>query len=371
MKIVILKQNLKEALGLVERGIKDDLNFPILKNVLLKADTQLNLITTNLEIGITHQAPAKIIEGGALAVPFIPLFNIINSADSERIQLIEEKGALMVKTDNYDAKIQGLPSNDYPIIPSVKNTEENIKIKTSVWLEAVEQIISAAHISELKPELSGILFDFQVGVLKLVATDSFRLAEKTILSNSFSTNLKKGVRAIIPLSTIQESVKAAGTEEEILFCFDSNQVSIQTSKTTIISRLIDGEYPDYQPIIPKEINCEVILEKEKLLTAVKLASTFSGKTSDVRLRVEKDKKVLEVYSVYQSLGENTYLIPIKKQKGEGFEPVSFNWRYILDGVRPIQTKQISLGVVNDAKPATLRPFEDDSLLYIVMPTKNS
>src|SRR3989344_4537808 len=113
MKVIILKQNLKDALSVVERGVKDDQNLPILKNVLIKADSQLKLITTNLEVGITNQTGAKITESGGVAVPFLPLFNIINTADSERIQLITEKNNLIIKTDNYEAKIQSLQDSDF------------------------------------------------------------------------------------------------------------------------------------------------------------------------------------------------------------------------------------------------------------------
>lgn len=370
MKLVILKQNLKDSLGIVERGVKDDANLPILKNVLLKADTQLKLVTTNLELGITNTTPAKILESGSITIPFGPLANIIGTTDSERIQLNVDKNILTIKTDNYEATIQGISEENFPIIPKVENVKELFSIQASVFKESINQIISAAHISDLKPELSGILFDFQIGILKLVATDSYRLAEKTINSSQFTTTIKKGVKAIIPLTTIYEALKAFSDTETIEIYLDPHQILFQSKNTSIISRLIDGEYPDYEPIIPKEVTCEILLEREKLLTAIKLASNFTSKTSDIRIRSEKGQKTINVYSANQALGENTYVIPVKKVKGDGFDNISFNWRYILDGVRSINTKQLRIGITDDTKPAVMKPNEDDSLLYIVMPTKS-
>lgn len=369
MKIVILKQNLKNALSVSERGVKDDLNLPILKNILLKADSTLNLATTNLEIGIKNQTPAKILESGSITVPFSPFFNIISNTDSERIQLETDKNTLIIKTDNYTANLQGTPEEDFPIIPKPENKEEYFEISAVSLSEAIGQVSFACQVSDIKPEISGVLFNFQTGVIKLAATDSFRLAERTILNTEFKTNYKKGVKAIIPLITIQEVLKAFSQEDQVRIFIDSHQISFQTEKTQIISRLIDGEYPDYNQIIPKETKCEVLMEKEKFLSAIKLSSNFTGKGSDIRIKMEG--KTIEVYSLNQNLGENRYLIPVKKIKGEGFEEISFNWRYLFDGVRANPEKQIRLGLVSDSKPAIIKPQESDTLFYIVMPTKSS
>ncbi len=370
MKLIILKQNLKDALSAVERGVIENNNLPILKNVLIKADTRVSLSTTNLEIGVRCTTAGKITENGSITVPFHPLYNIVSVSDSERIALTTEKNNLIVKTDNYEAKIQGIDENEFPIIPKVENAEHGIMIDASELKRALSEVVSSAQTNEIKPELSGVLFDFQVTMLKLVATDSFRLAEKTLFNTNFKTTIERGLRAIVPLRTIQEVLRIFSDDQKLKIAFDTNQVLFESENISLISRLIDGQYPDYQAIIPKNSETEIIAERTNLITALKLVSNFSGRTSDVKFKATADAKALEVYSNNQYLGENNYLIPIKK-KGEGFEAVSFNWRYLLDALRPIEAKQIMIGINGDTKPAVIKPLDDETLLYIVMPAKSA
>ena len=131
---------------------------------------------------------------------------------------------------------------------------------------------------------------------------------------------------------------------------DSNQVFLKNDDTELISRLIDGEYPDYEQIIPKEFESEITLSNAHFVNALKLVSNFSGRINDVKIRLKNGKKNLEVYSASQYLGENNYLIPIKA-KGQDFEEVKFNWRYLLDGLKIAGSENIFFGVNGDSKPA--------------------
>ncbi len=354
----------------VERAVTENNNLPILKNVLLKVDSKVTISATNLELGVTHTTAGKVTENGSITVPFGTLYSIINNSDSERINLSAENNTLTVKTDNYEAKIQGTTSEEFPIIPKIEDRAHSIEINSETLREAVNEIISAVQISELKPELNGVLFDFQVGVLKLVATDGFRLAEKTLLSNAFRTNITKGVRVIIPLKTIQEVVRVFPKNTDISICIDSHQIFFGTEHLELISRLINGTYPDYAQIVPKSVEHELTVEKNNLITGIKLVSSFSGKTSDIKMRLKKDSKALEIYANNQYIGENNYLIPVKKKKEGGFDEIAFNWRYLMDGVKPMASEQVTIGVTNGTKPAIIRPAGDDSLFYIVMPIQS-
>jgi len=366
MKIIILKENLKTALSSVERGVTENNNLPILKNVLLKADKSFVVSATNLEIGVTYNAAAKINEVGSITVPFGPLYSIIQNSDSERINLIAEGNTLIVKTDNYEARMQGVSAEEFPIIPSIENKNEFLAIDADTFKDAITQVMGSAQVSELKPELSGILFDFQVSILKLVATDSYRLAEKTLLNNDFKTTIAKGVKTIIPLRTIAEVMRIFPLDKEINIYIDAHQILFTNGTISLISRLIDGNYPDYAAIIPQRIETELVMEKENLVSALKLVAGFAGKASDVKLRAKSEAKVLEVYSSNQYVGENNYLIPVKRT-GEGFGEIAFNGRYLSDGVRALQGTSISFGVSSPNKPAILKTAGDTSFFYIVMP----
>jgi DNA polymerase-3 subunit beta len=151
---------------------------------------------------------------------------------------------------------------------------------------------------------------------------------------------------------------------------DQNQILFRNEETELISRLIDGEYPDYEQIIPKSVDSEVVVNKEQFMNAVKLASNFSGQTNDIKIKINAGKKVLEVYSANQYLGENNYLIPIKL-KGDEFEEVSFNWHYFLDGLKVISQENLIFGVNKNNKPSMIKPTEDSSYFYILMPIKTA
>jgi DNA polymerase-3 subunit beta len=367
MKLIILRSNLKEALISVERAIVDNVNLPILKNILISADTRVTIQATNLEMGVVYQTNAKINEPGNLAVPFGPLFNIIQNSTSERIVFETEANTLTVKTDNYEAKIQGLAAEEFPIIPKVNDDSHGIEMSGEVFKTAMAHILGAAATNDLKPELNSVLLDFQSGALKCVATDGFRLAEKTFAQNAFGSTANDPIKALIPLKTVQEVVRVFPDDEQLNIAFDEHQVVFKTKNINLISRLIDGNYPDYSAIIPKQITNELTFDRNELANAIKLVSNFSGKTSDVRLRVSKNDTALEVFASSQLVGENAYQVAIKKKKGEKIGEIIFNWRYLLDGIRSLPSSGVVLGINSETKPVMIKPADDDSVFYIVMP----
>ncbi len=367
MKLIILRSNLKEGLSALERAVVDNANLPILKNVVLKADTRLTLQATNLEIGIVYQTNAKINEPGGLTVPFAPLHSIIQNSTSERISLETTGNTLNVKTDNYEAKIQGLAIEEFPIIPKLDDEARSIEINAEVFKNAMIQISGAAATNDLKPELNSVLVDFHSGALKCAATDGFRLAEKNFAHNTFGAASPDPIKALIPLKTIQEVIRIFPADEQLAISFDDHQVLFAAKDHTLISRLIDGSYPDYAAIIPKQVSTELTFDRDQLGAAIKLVSNFSGRASDVKLRLAADGKQLEIFASSQLVGENAYQVPIKKQKGEGVKEIVFNWRYLLDGIRALPGSSITLGLTGEGKPVILRPTDDDSVFYIAMP----
>lgn len=371
MKLIILRSNLKEALSAVERSISENNNLPILKNVLLKTyNGKIKIAATNLDMAITKLTSGKIIEEGGLTVPFGTFYNLVNNSDNERIVLETQNNNLVFKTDNYNAKIQGIGMEEFPIIPKIENEENYLEFEGQIFKEAIAKVVNAAQVSEIRPEISGVLMDFQLTLLKFVATDAFRLAQKVINNNQFRNTFKEGFRAIIPIKTISEVVRIFPENQPIKVYFDSNQILVKNDDLELISRLIDGEYPDYEQIIPKAIDSEIIVNKGQLANAVKLASTFSGRTNDVKFQVNESKKVLEVYSANQYLGENSYLLPIKL-KGKEFKEVVFNWHYFLDGLKSVGQENLVFGVNGDSKPSVIKSQEDESYFYILMPIKSA
>lgn len=367
MKLVVLKNNFCDGLNTAGKTATENVNLPVLKNVLIKTfNNKIQLSTTNLEQAITVLISGKIIEEGNITVPISTLSTITNNINDERINLETENNTLIFKTDNYKAILQGLPEEEFPIIPKIENTSHYLQLDAEILKEGLLKTVNSAQMSEIRPEISGILFDFQMTNLKLVGTDSFRLAEKTIAESNFKSTFPRGFKNIIPLKTAQELLRALKSGPISIFT-DPNQILFRSGDLEIISRLIDGTYPDYEQIIPKSLETEMALEREQFLNAVKLVSTFSGKVNDIKICVKDGKKHLEVYSANQYLGENKYLIPAKI-KGPAFE-LSLNWRYLLDGLKNFEGKEIIFGVNGDSRPAVLKSPSDASYFYILMPIK--
>lgn len=369
MKLILFRDNLKNGLSTVERAIADSSQLPILKNILIKTiGNKIQLTTTNLELAITKLISGKIIEEGAFSIPFGTFYNIVNNTTHDRIHLEYDSAGFVVKTDNYEAKMQGAPSEDFPLIPRMENTTHYMEIDPVLFQDALQQVISAAHISDIRPEISGVLFDFQMTMVKLVATDSFRLAEKTINGNKFKHTFEAGFKAIVPLRTAHELLRVISRTAPLIIHYDANQMFFESDDVTIMSRLIDGQYPDYEQIIPRTAETEIVIDRAHLINAVKLVSNFSGKTYDVRLATDAEGKVLNIHSVNQFLGENKYLVPARIT-GAQFADIPFNWRYLLDGLKSMSEESVVFKLNGSNRPALLCPVADTSFLYVVMPIR--
>jgi len=370
MKVIVLRNNLKEALDALSRIINEGATLAVLKYILIKTDTnKISFFSTNLEVAIVKEIPGKVIESGEVVLPFGVLYSIVNNIQNERIDLESQKTNLTLKTDNYEAVIQGIASHEFPIVPKIKDEKHFLEIQSPLLKEAINKVINASQISELRPELSGVLINIEPAALRLAATDSFRLAEKTVPSSQVKNTFQSGVKAIIPLKTAQEASRNLGNDSMTKVFIDEAQVLFKTEGLEIVSRLIDGQFPDYEPIIPKELETEIILDRNELVSALKLTSSFSSRNSEVVIKLKEGKKVLEIYSADNALGENKYLIPVKA-KGEEVS-VSFNWKFLLDGLKNISSETIVLGLQGDSRPAIVKSPNDASYFYVLMPIKNS
>lgn len=371
MKLIILKTNLKEGLEKIERATSLNSTLPILKNCLIKTiNNKILFSATNLEIAITSFVSGKTIEEGSLTIPINTFLSIINNLQEERITLESENDNLIIKTSDYQAKIQGAKKEDFPIIPQVSNMQNSIEISSGSLRETLEVVVASAQISGARPELNGILFDYQNLFLKIVATDSFRLSEKTLNNSFFKSTFSQNFKVIVPIKTIQEIIRLIkDVSGKTNFYLDPSQILFKIDDTEIISRLIDGEFPDYQPIIPQSIETEIVVKKDKLINAIKLASIFADRLSEIKISVLDGLKNIKISSSSSSLGENEYLTPAKI-KGEKVNIV-FNWRFLLEGLKNIKSEDVFLGLNGENKPALIKSPEDKSYFYVVMPIKTS
>ncbi len=370
MKLIILKTNLVEALNTVEGSVGSDTNLPVLKDVLLKAqNNKIVVISTNLELATKRTIPGKVIEAGSVTTPFLVFSNIVKNLNSERITLEKRDKNLTIVTDNYEASLFAQDPKDFPIIPEIQNKKKPIKTSAASLREAFSNTVVAAQFSDIRPEISGVLLSLGNERITLVATDSFRLAEASLEVEHSQPNPEE-IKVIIPLKTAIEFLKILSAEKEgnVEIFVDQNQILFEVGDSYVISRLIDGNFPDYQAIVPRESKNEITLDREEMINAIKLAKVFAGRANDISLAVGDNKKFLEIYSSDTSLGENRYRLPMKL-KGDKFK-INFNWRYLLDGLRIYKGKEVVLGVNGPDRPVAVKNPSEPFLLYIVMPIKS-
>ncbi|MFA7286015.1 MAG: DNA polymerase III subunit beta [Candidatus Paceibacterota bacterium] len=353
---------IKNAVLLAEKITGKNLTLPVLSSILFVAEGKiLTLKAMNLSLGIEIQIPAKIESPGTLAINGSSIANVFsNIIQKENIKLEGSEGNLLIKTKKNKIKLKGMPYEDFPSIPVVKG--EEFEIDSKKIIEGIKSVSYSSSISDIKPEISSIYIYSKEDNMIFVATDSFRLAEKKI-------KLKKDINIpgiLIPNKNVGEIIRVFGDNSgDIKVCFNKNQISFSQDNIYLTSRVIDGVYPDYRQIIPKEQKTEIVLLKQDLLNALKISNIFSDKFNQLDLNVNISEKVFELSSSNNDIGDNkTYLDAVLK--GEDVS-LSFNYKYFLDCFPSITTDSVSIKLDGSSRPMVVNPVGDTSFTYLIMP----
>ena len=373
MKFTILQENLKEALYIVGHITGKNINLPILNNVLIKAEQgNINFISTDLELGIINKKRGKVDKEGEYTFDSKILFDYISLLPNKKIDLELIEDELNINCESYNTKIKGQNPEEFPLIPEIENSETYL-VKVKNLKKSLSQVIFATSNSETRMELTGVLFEINNNELFLVATDSYRLAEKKV---KLEGKNQKNIRVIVPTKTTQEltrilsNIKDGSETEEanVEIKISENQIKFLISNTEIISRLIEGQYPDYKQIIPGKSNTKAIISKQELVRAVKMSSLFS-KTgiNDINLDFPADKNKIVVSSVMGQSGENiTETDALVTGLDNG---IVVNFRYLLDCLNNISSENVVLEISDANTPCIIKAEGDDDYLYIIMPIK--
>lgn len=365
MKVICLQENLKNNLGILERISSKNSTMPILNHTLLKTeDGFLKTFATDLEIGVEIQIPCKIESKGEVVLPVKLLLNFINNLPTTKITIKSDNGKVILEGEGLKTNIPTLNKDDFPIIPKIKPIHL-ITINPNILKTSLSQVLNSTAISPSIPEISGILFNFQQDILKIVSTDSFRLSEKIIYQKDNYT-IKDECKFILPQKTANELIRSINQIEDIEIELDQNQILFKLKNINIISRIITGEYPNYEQIIPKKTKTNISLDKNDFMAKIKLASLFSSKINDVKFIINPDDGILEIQSSSPDKGEFNSIIKTEIN-GEGFEVV-FNYKYILDGLNNIYDDEIIFEMNGPASPSIIKS-KTSNYNYVVMPIK--
>jgi len=374
MNVTLPKEKFYTGLKTVERIVGKSLNLPILNNIYLEASKNfLNLKSTDLEIGINWWGLAKVEKEGSVVVPSKILSNLVGFLPEKPINLQLEKLNLKISCENYQTNIKCLSPEEYPIIPK---TQESFKIQfdSKRFVEGLESVIDYISLSTTKPEISGIYFEFKKNQLILATTDSFRLGEKRI---NLKEDIKKEFSFILPNKAARELINILKTKEDLVnFYYSPTQVTfeifseeVKHPEIQIVSRLIEGDYPKYQEIIPKKYITQILLPKQGFLQQLKSASLFSSKINEIKIKTDSKNKKIFIYSQNPELGEFESFLPCQI-KGKDLT-ISFNWRFIIDGINNIKTPEIIFELNGEDGPGVIKPLNDETFIYLVMPIKST
>jgi len=363
MKIEAAKNVLLNGIQKVQNVISTRATLPILSNILMEAQQgQLKLTATDLDIGISCVVPVDVKEPGTITIPAKRFGDIIKELPDDSVSIETKKNNLIIiETKSCQFKIMGLPYEDFPKLPEFKEGGV-IKLEQATLKEMLALTSFAVSLDETRYILNGILFKINPTSLTFVATDGKRLA---VIEKTVKHNTEKDLRMIVPLKTIQELNRNLQEEGELSMLLGNNQVLFDLGGAVIISRLIEGEFPDYQQVVPPASENKINVGREQFLLAVRRAALLS--TPDyqaVKLEVFKNKLVVSKST--PDIGESREEVTMEYQGKE--LAIGFNPTYLIDVLKNLQEEKIEFELTDTEKPGVIRI---DGYVYIVLPMRLS
>lgn len=361
MKVTTIKEKLLGAVLLAERITGKKESLPVLSCIVLDIGKEFRVKATNLEAGIEITIPAEIEEVGVIAVPAVVLSQTLRSTSGEKIQLKIEEGNLIISSRGTRTLIKAIPHEEFPVL-SGSGSVKGVPITKSELIRGLQSVSYAASPSMIRPELGSIFVSIKNNSILCVATDSFRLAEKTI-----PTGGKNEVEILIPLKHAQElsHVLEHISAETIEFAADEAQMTITGDSTRYVSRIVDGTFPNYHEILPKKFETEATVLKNDFAEMLRKARVFSGNDQHVGLHVYPQRKILSATARSAEVGEMSDSIDAALT-GEDLD-INFHIGYLADCLSSIEADSIVLGFSGAGKPLVIRGVNDASFTYLVMP----
>jgi DNA polymerase-3 subunit beta len=366
-----MQENLARGLQVVSRAVSTRSTLPVLNNVLLRTeDGGLKLTATNLEIGMTYWVPGKVDTGGAMTVPAKLLTDIVAGLPAnERVDLeLQAQETLHIQAGRFETRVKGIDAEEFPAIPT-SGERPTTRIPQNVLRQALGEVTFAAATDEARPILTGVLAKFEGDKLTLAAADNYRIAVKTltILDPVDETSVVVPARSLHELSRVLSDTT---DPVDIVLSPSRNQILFHIEGFDLVSRLIDGQFPNYQQVLPKGFTTKATVDREDLLAAVRLASLIASSSANiVKLHVGKDSEVGVTVSAAADVGDNKSDVEAKVE-GDG-TTIAFNARYLVDVLANVDTDQFYLELNGPLSPGVFRPVNDGQYVHVVMPVKTT
>lgn len=363
MKLQVTQENLNRALSSVARVANSRGTLPILANVLIKTNNnRLSLSATNLDIAITHNIGAKVADAGSITVPARLMQDFVGSLPEGIIELDLHETKLHVTTDQYQSVVNGIVADDFPVMPAITDGKK-WKLPADVFKKSLQQVVFAASNDETRPVLTGVLFQTFDGEMRMAATDSYRLAERKLGKNKEEINL------LVPASSMQDLLRVLGDADgDVTVTHDEQQILFQVGDVELVTRLVEGKYPDYRKLIPEKFETQATLKRADLVNVTKVSSLFARESAgSVTIQLDDKASQLSIRSVASQLGENT-ASAAAKITGSG--SITLNARYLLDALNVLHGEEVAFGFNGKLEPTRLLDPNSPEYIHIIMPLKS-
>ncbi|MCA9332298.1 DNA polymerase III subunit beta [Candidatus Saccharibacteria bacterium] len=363
MELQVTQENINKAFSSVSRVASSRGTLPILSNVLVKTTgNRLSISATNLDIAVTHYIGSKVKNEGSITIPAKLTHDFISSLPTGVVDIKLNDNKLYINTEKFESVINGISSDEFPVMPTINNGKEwhipSKKLKTSLG-----QVIGSASSDESRPVLTGVYIYSSENNLFIVATDSYRLAEKTV------QEVENEINVLVPASAMQELLRILGDYSgEVVIISDEQQILFKVGEIELVARLIEGSYPDYKKLIPQKFETTAIVKKEDFVNITKVSSLFARESAgSVNIQLNSEDNTISIHSIASQLGENTATADAKI-KGQG--SITLNSRYILDALSACEGEEIEFSFNGKLEPCVIRNPKKKDYLHIIMPLKS-
>lgn len=365
MRLSITQESFARALAATSRLTNNKSGLPILNNILLRTNGNLLVVAaTNLEIASSFNIGAKVSKQGSITIPARLIGEFVSNLPKGPVELSMEHNKLTISSGKYRSVINGIEADDFPELPTIDDkTAVQYSVNAIEFKHAVSQTIITSSSDTTRPALTGVYWHSHEGFVYLAATDGYRLAQKRLIAS------KSDISAIIPSSSLQEVLRTLYDEIEMVeILFDDTQVKFRLNEAEITSRLIDGTYPDYRQLIPKQSDTVCTIDMQEFSRVVKIAGLFARESGgSITLNSVNDTQTLSIHSIASEYGENSSDIEVKTTS-DGI--VTLNSRYLSDALSALEGSTIEFKFSGKLAPCILTSTEKDDYLHIIMPLKS-
>ena len=373
MKVSLLQENLAKGVGAVSKMVASKAQLPVLENILITTETgKIKLGATNLETGINLWLRAKVEEKGKITIPARVFTELVNSLPQDTVRLEIEADKLKIGCGTFTASINGIAAEEFPTIPTLSDTKktkaESFNISKEKLEEAIKQVAFAAGIDEARPIFTGVKIEIKGKQIRLAATDGYRLSVKKITG---TREVEKITEMVVPARALMALAKLIDQAEEggevlVAATDEERQLILAMDSVEIVTRLLEGDFPDFEKIIPASTTTSIELDKDELWQAVRAAAIFARDSANiVKFRIIGSS--LKISANAPQVGENEAILEGEKS-GEDAE-IAFNSRYLLEMLSVVAEERLRLEMTGALNPGVFKIVGDKSFLHIIMPVR--